>query len=122
VIVEEMETTSGTKTSSFTLPYCLDFGPKFFSGKRDVLVDVLYSLETSSSQAAHPNWLRDWLACFSVGLHSVADGENDNAPPPTSEEFFQKDDRVLKYCLFISKLRTMHRELYRAGTVETSSR
>ena len=102
MIVEEMETTSGTKTSSFTLPYCLDVGPKFFSEKRNVLVDVLYSLETSSRQAAknyqshplhrlydaqigrrknsdqvsaaHLNWLRDWLACYSVGLLSVADG------------------------------------------------
>jgi hypothetical protein len=102
VIVEEMETTSGTKTISFTLPYYLDVGPKFFSEKRNVLVDVLNPLETSSRQAAkncqshplyrfydaqigrrknsdqvsaaHPNWFRDWLACCFVGLHSVADG------------------------------------------------
>jgi hypothetical protein len=66
---------------------------------------------------------------FETGWHVAPWGstswltvENDDAHPPTFEEFFRKDDRALRYCLFISKLRMTHRELRRAGTVETPSR
>jgi hypothetical protein len=150
VIVEEMETTSGTKAISFTLPCYRDVVPKCFSGKRNVL-NVLDSLETSSGQAVEDGFnpipstgstthtvedTRTQIKYqqltqtgFETGWHAAPLGstswltvENDNAHPPTAEEFFPKDDRVLKYCLFISKLRTMYRELCRAGTVETSSR
>jgi hypothetical protein len=122
VIVEEMETASGTKAISFTLPCYHDVVPKCFSGKRNVL-NVLYSLETSSGQAVE-NGFNPTLSTgstthtvedartqikyqqltqtgFETGWHVAPWGstswltvENDNAHPLTAEEFFQKDDRA----------------------------
>jgi hypothetical protein len=123
VIVEEMETTSGTKAIFFTLPCCHDVVPKCFSGKCSLLVNVLYSLETTSRQAAK-NGFNPILSTgstahtvedartqvryqqltqtgFETGWHVAPWGstswltvENDNAHPPTAEEFFRKGDRV----------------------------
>ena len=89
---------SSRKNAMFLLMFCTpsrrvpDKRPSWQSHPLHRLYDAQIGRRKNSDQvsAAHLNWLRDWLACCFVGLHSVADGENDNAPPPTFEEFSER--------------------------------